>query len=140
MVPIFYPFIDHLMTPSDLDQLATKLVSLTIKEVKDLTDLLKEKHGIVPLASAAPVAATSKEVEEQKEPVAKSSFDVILTSAGSAKLKVIKAVKTITELGLKQAKDLVDGAPKAVKTGLPKAAAEGIIKLQRFSLSDDKGI
>lgn len=114
------------MTPSDLDQLANKLVSLTIKEVKALTDVLKEKHGIVPLASAAPVAVASKEVEEEKKQVAKSTFDVILTSAGSTKLKVIKAIKTITELGLKQAKDLVDGAPQSVKTGLPKAAAEGI--------------
>ncbi len=97
------------------------LKEMTILEVKELVDAMKEAFGIDPSAvSAAPAAAAVVEVAEQTE------FNVILTEAGSAKLGVIKVVKEITGLGLKEAKDLVDGAPKAIKEKVSKAEAEDI--------------
>jgi large subunit ribosomal protein L7/L12 len=111
---------------ADLKAIADQLVNLTIKEVTELADILKDEYGIEP-AAAAPVAVAAAggaaagggEAAEEK-----TEFDVILTSAGSAKLKVVKEVKTILGLGLKEAKELVDGAPGPVKEGVPKAEAE----------------
>lgn len=110
---------------ADLKQFAEQLVNLTVKEVNELADILKEDYGIEPAAAAAPVmmaggAAGGDAAEEQTE------FDVILKSAGGAKLSVVKVVKSITSLGLKEAKDIVDGAPKAVKEGVSKEEAEAI--------------
>lgn len=112
---------------ADIKALGDQLVELTVKEVNELADYLKETHGIEPAAAAAPVmmagGAGGGDAEEEK-----TSFDVILTSAGSAKLQVVKAVKELTGLGLKEAKELVDGAPKAVKEGVAKDEAEGLKK------------
>ncbi len=110
---------------ADVKKLAEELVNLTVKEVNELATILKEEYGIEPAAAAvavaaAPAAAGAEAVAE------KTSFDVVLTSAGQAKLQVVKAVKEITGLGLKEAKDLVDGAPKAVKEGVSKEEAESI--------------
>ena len=114
---------------ADLTQLADQLVNLTVKEVKELTDILKEQYGIEPAAAGAimmaggPGAGAEAPVEEEK-----TSFDVILKAAGGAKLAVIKLVKELTGLGLKEAKDLVDSAPKALKEGVTKDEAEGLKK------------
>jgi large subunit ribosomal protein L7/L12 len=110
---------------ADLNAFAEQLVSLTVKEVNELAKILKETYGIEPAAVAAaagPAAAgpAAPAVEE------KTSFDVILKSAGAAKLGVVKIVKDLTGLGLKEAKDLVDGAPKPIKEGIAKAEAEDI--------------
>lgn len=110
---------------ADLNQLAEELVNLTVKDVKELADILKDKYGIEPAAAAVAVAATSnggpgETAAEQTE------FDVILKSAGSAKLKVVKEIKTILGLGLKDAKALVDDAPCPVKEGAPKEEAESL--------------
>ena len=105
---------------ADIKKLAEELVNLTVKEVNELAGVLKEEYGIEPAAAAVAVAAA---------PAAeggKTSFDVILANAGQAKLQVVKAVKDITGLGLKEAKDLVDGAPKAIKEGVSKEEAEQI--------------
>ena len=111
---------------ADLKAIADQLVNLTIKEVTELADILKDEYGIEP-AAAAPVAVAAAgggaagggdAAAEQTE------FDVILTSAGAAKLKVVKEVKTILGLGLKEAKELVDGAPGPVKSGVSKAEAD----------------
>ncbi|RMF24904.1 MAG: 50S ribosomal protein L7/L12 [Bacteroidetes bacterium] len=113
---------------ADLNALAEQLVGLTVKEVKELTDILKENYGIEPAAAAVAVAAgpagggdgaAGGEAE-------KTEFDVILTSAGAGKLKVVKEVKTLLGIGLKEAKELVDGAPCPVKEGVPKDEAESI--------------
>jgi large subunit ribosomal protein L7/L12 len=107
---------------ADLKALAEQLVSLTVKEVNELAKILKDDYGIEP-AAAAPVmmAAVSGEAAA---PAEKTSFDVILKSAGGAKLQVVKLVKDLTGLGLKEAKELVDGAPKPVKEGVSKQEAE----------------
>jgi large subunit ribosomal protein L7/L12 len=112
---------------ADLKQLADQLVNLTVKEVKELADILKDEYGIEPAAAAAPVmvAAAGGGAAAEEE---KTSFDVILKSAGSAKLAVVKLVKDLTGLGLKEAKDLVDGAPKAVKEGIAKDEADALKK------------
>jgi large subunit ribosomal protein L7/L12 len=112
---------------ADLKQLADQLVNLTVKEVKELADILKDEYGIEPAAAAAPVmvAAGGAGAAAEEE---KTSFDVILKSAGSAKLAVVKLVKDLTGLGLKEAKDLVDGAPKAVKEGIAKDEADALKK------------
>jgi large subunit ribosomal protein L7/L12 len=115
---------------ADLKQLADQLVNLTVKEVKELADILKDEYGIEPAAAAVAIAApaagggagAAAEVEE------KTSFDVILKAAGGQKLAVVKLVKELTGLGLKEAKDLVDGAPKAVKEGIAKDEAEALKK------------
>lgn len=109
---------------ADIKALAETLVGLTVKQVQELADVLKADYGIEPAAAAVVVAAGGDgggaAVEE------KTSFDVILTSGGAAKLGVVKVVKDLTGLGLKEAKDLVDGAPKPVKEGVSKAEAEDI--------------
>ena len=103
---------------ADIKKLAEELVNLTVKEVTELAAILKDEYGIEPAAAAVAVAAA---------PAAeKSTYDVVLTSAGQAKVGVIKVVKEITGLGLKEAKDLVDGAPKAIKEGVSKEEAESI--------------
>ena len=114
---------------ADLKAFAEQLVNLTVKEVNELANILKTEYGIEP-AAAAPVvvaggASTGGEQEAAEE---KTSFDVILKAAGDQKLKVVKIVKELTGLGLKEAKDLVDGAPKPVKEGVSKDEAEGLKK------------
>ena len=109
----------------DLKQIAQQLVNLTVLEVSTLAQILKTEYCIEP-AAAAPVVAAAPVAQEKKEE--KTIFDVILKSGGASKLAVIKVVKTITDLGLKEAKDLVDAAPKAVKTKVSKAQAEEIKK------------
>jgi large subunit ribosomal protein L7/L12 len=105
--------------------MAEQLVNLSVKEVNELADILKEEHGIEPAAAAVAVAGGAAgggegAAEEQTE------FDVVLNSAGSAKLKVVKEVKNLLGLGLKDAKELVDGAPATLKEGLPKEEADSI--------------
>ncbi len=107
---------------ADVKKLAEQLVSLTVKEVQELADVLKADYGIEPAAAAVVVAAGGGAAVAEE----KTAFDVILTSAGASKLNVVKIVKDLTGLGLKEAKDLVDGAPKAVKEGISKAEADEI--------------
>ena len=112
---------------ADLKEFAEKLVNLTVKEVNDLADILKDEYGIEPAATAVAVAgggAAAAGGETAAEE--KSELDVVLTAAGGSKLAVVKLVKELTGLGLKEAKDLVEGAPKEVKTGVPKKEAEEI--------------
>ena len=111
---------------ADLKAFAEQLVNLTVKEVNELAQILKEEYGIEPAAAAVEVAAGPAAAGAAEEE--KSSFDVILKSAGAAKLAVVKLVKELTGLGLKEAKELVDNAPSAVKEGLAKADAEGLKK------------
>ena len=111
---------------ADLKEFAEKLVNLTVKEVNELADILKEEYGIEPAAAAVAVAgpvagASSGEAGEEK-----SDFDVILKAAGGSKLAVVKLVKELTGLGLKEAKDLVDGAPAPLKEGVAKDEAEAL--------------
>jgi large subunit ribosomal protein L7/L12 len=111
---------------ADLKQFAEQLVNLTVKEVNDLATILKDEYGIEPAAAAVVVAAGGSgdgaAAEEQTE------FTVVLKEAGASKLAVVKAVKELTGLGLKEAKDLVDGAPSNIKEGVTKAEAEGLKK------------
>lgn len=114
---------------ADLKEFAEQLVNLTVKEVNELAEILKTEYGIEPAAAAAPVmVAGGGAGGEQGGAEEKTSFDVILKSAGANKLKVVKVVKELTGLGLKEAKDLVDGAPKPVKEGIAKDEAEGLKK------------
>ncbi len=108
---------------ADVKSLAETLVNLTVKEVKELADVLKSEYGIEPAAAAVAVAAGPA---AGGEAAAQTEFDVILTSAGPSKLNVVKIVKDLTGLGLKEAKDLVDGAPKAIKEKVDKATAEDL--------------
>ena len=108
---------------ADVKKIAEQLVGLTVKEVQELADVLKADYGIEPAAAAAVVVAGGGGAEAAAE---KTAFDVILTNAGASKLNVVKVVKDLTGLGLKEAKDLVDGAPKAVKEGVSKAEADEI--------------
>jgi len=112
---------------ADLKAFAEQLVNLTVKEVNELAQILKDEYGIEPAAAAAaiagPAAAADAPVAEEK-----TSFDVILKEAGGAKLAVVKLVKDLTGLGLKEAKDLVDGAPKELKAGVTKDEAEALKK------------
>jgi large subunit ribosomal protein L7/L12 len=110
---------------ADLNQLAEQLVGLTVKEVKELADILKSQYGIEPAAAAVAVAAPAGGAAAAAE---QTSFDVILKSAGANKLNVVKEVKTILGLGLKEAKDLVDSAPAPLKSGVNKEEAENIKK------------
>ncbi len=110
---------------ADLKAFAEQLVGLTVKEVNDLAKILKDEYGIEPAAAAVAVAAGSGAAAGGAAP-AKTTFDVILKSGGQAKLQVVKVVKEITGLGLKESKDLVDGAPKPVKEGVSKEEAESI--------------
>ena len=112
---------------AELKELADQLVSLSVKDVNELASILKDEHGIEPAAAAVavagPAAAGGDAVAEEK-----SEFDVILTAAGGSKLAVVKLVKELTGLGLKEAKDLVDGAPKAIKEAVSKDEAEALKK------------
>ena len=113
---------------ADLKDFAEQLVNLSVKDVNELATILKDEYGIEPAAAAAvavagPVAGGGADAGEEK-----TEFDVILKAAGGAKLKVVKTVKELTGLGLKEAKDIVDSAPKAVKEGVSKEEAEGIQK------------
>ena len=112
---------------ADLKAFAEQLVNLTVKEVNELAQILKDEDGIEPAAAAVAVAAAPAggEAAAAEE---KTSFDVVLKSAGAQKLQVVKAVKEQTGLGLKEAKDIVDAAPATVKEGLDKASAEALKK------------
>lgn len=110
---------------ADLKAFAEQLVNLTVKEVSELQTILKEEYGIEPAAAAVAVAAGPAAGAAAAEE--KTSFDVILKAAGGEKLKVVKLVKELTGLGLKEAKELVDGAPSTVKEGLAKADAEALV-------------
>ncbi len=112
---------------ADLKKFAEELVNLTVKDVNELATILKDEYGIEPAAAAAVAgpAAAGGGADAGEE---KTEFDVVLVAAGAAKLKVVKAVKELTGLGLKEAKDIVDSAPKAVKEGVSKDEAEGIQK------------
>jgi large subunit ribosomal protein L7/L12 len=108
---------------ADVKKIAEQLVGLTVKEVQELADVLKADYGIEPAAAVAVAVAGGGGAEAAAE---KTAFDVILTNAGASKLNVVKIVKDLTGLGLKEAKDLVDGAPKAIKEGVSKAEADEI--------------
>ena len=111
---------------ADLKALAEELVNLTVKDVNELATILKEEYGIEPAAAAVAVAAAPAAAGETTEE--KTSFDVVLKSAGANKLQVVKAVKEACGLGLKEAKELVDGAPSVIKEGLAKGEAESLKK------------
>ncbi|MCD9853576.1 50S ribosomal protein L7/L12 [Epilithonimonas sp. JDS] len=108
---------------SDLKNLAETLVNLTVKDVNELAAILKDEYGIEPAAAAVVVAAGGGEAAEEK-----TEFDVILKAAGASKLAVVKLVKDLTGAGLKEAKDMVDGAPAAIKQGVSKDEAEALKK------------
>ena len=108
----------------DIKKLADELVGLTVLEVKELQDILKEEHGIEPAAAAVAVAGPAAGGDAGGEEESKSEFDVVLKDAGAQKVAVIKAVKDITGLGLGEAKAIVDGVPKPVKEKAPKDEAE----------------
>ena len=111
---------------ADVKKLAEELVNLTVKDVQELAKILKEEYGIEPAAAAVAVAAPAAAGEAAGAAAEQTEFDVILTSAGQAKLQVIKAVKESAGLGLKEAKELVDKAPVAVKEKVSKAEAEAL--------------
>ncbi len=111
---------------ADLKKFAEDLVNLTVKEVNELAQILKDEYGIEPAAAAAVTVAGPAVAAEQVEE--KTSFDVILKAAGAQKLAVVKLVKELTSLGLKEAKELVDAAPKPLKEGISKDEAEGLKK------------
>jgi large subunit ribosomal protein L7/L12 len=111
---------------ADLKAFAEQLVNLTVKEVNELAQILKDEYGIEPAAAAVAVAGPAADAAPVAEE--KTTFDVILKEAGGAKLAVVKLVKDLTGLGLKEAKDLVDSAPKELKTGVTKDEAEGLKK------------
>lgn len=113
---------------ADLKDFAEQLVNLTVKEVNELAVILKEEYGIEPAAAAVAVAGGAAAGGGEEAAEEKTEFDVILTAAGGSKLAVVKLVKELTGLGLKEAKDIVDSAPKAVKEGISKDEAEGIKK------------
>lgn len=111
---------------ADVNKIADQLVELTVKEVTELLNVLKEKHGIEPAAAAvavAPAGGGEAAVAEEK-----STFDVILTAPGGAKLQIVKLVKELTGLGLKEAKGVVDSAPAPIKEGIPRDEAEALKK------------
>lgn len=108
---------------SDLKNLAETLVNLTVKDVNELATILKDEYGIEPAAAAVVVAAGGAEAAEEK-----TEFDVILKSAGASKLAIVKLVKDLTGAGLKEAKDIVDGAPAPLKQGVSKDEAEALKK------------
>jgi len=110
---------------ADLKAFAEQLVNLSVKEVNELAKILKDEYGIEPAAAAVAVAAPTAAAEVVEE---KTTFDVVLKSAGQAKLAVVKLVKELTSLGLKEAKELVDAAPKAVKEGISKDEAQALQK------------
>lgn len=111
---------------ADIKTIADQLVGLTVKEVNELADYLKEEHGIEPAAAAVAVAGPAAGGGDADGGAEKSEFDVILKSPGGAKMGVIKLVKEVTGLGLKEAKELVDNAPGPIKEGAPKDEAESL--------------
>ena len=113
---------------ADLKAFADQLVGLTVKEVNELAGILKDEHGIEPAAAAAPVVVAGGAGGDDGAAEEKSSFDVVLIAPGGAKLAVVKLVKELTGLGLKEAKEVVDSAPKAIKEGVDKDEAEGLKK------------
>ena len=114
---------------ADIKALAEELVNLSVKDVQELAKVLKEEYGIEPAAAAVAVAAGPAAAGAAAAEEEKTSFDVILKAAGAQKLAVVKLVKEQTSLGLKEAKELVDGAPKAIKEGVSKAEAEALKKV-----------
>ena len=113
---------------ADLKKVAEQLVGLTVKEVNELADILKDEYGIEPAAAAAVAVAAGPGAGGDDAAEAKSEFDVVLKSAGGSKLAVVKLVKELTGLGLKEAKDLVDNAPSSIKEAVSKDDAEGLKK------------
>lgn len=113
---------------ADLKSFAEQLVNLTVKEVNELAQILKDEYGIEPVAAAVAVAGPAAGGGDAAAAEEKTSFDVILKEAGGSKLAVVKLVKDLTGLGLKEAKELVDGAPKAVKEGVTKDEADALKK------------
>jgi len=111
---------------ADLKKLAEELVNLTVKEVNELAGILKSEYGIEPAAAAVAVAGPAAGAGEAAEEAVQTEFDVILTSGGASKLAVVKLVKELTGLGLKEAKELVDAAPKAIKEKVSKEEAESL--------------
>ncbi len=109
---------------ADIKKIAEELVNLSVKDVNELANVLKEEYGIEPAAAAVAVAGPAAAGGGEE----KTEYDVVLKAAGAAKLKVVKSVKELTGLGLKEAKDIVDSAPKTVKEGVSKDEAEGIKK------------
>jgi len=113
---------------ADLKEFAEQLVNLTVKEVNELADILKNEYGIEPAAAAVAVAGPAAGAGGGDAAEEKSEFDVVLTAAGASKLAVVKLVKELTGLGLKEAKDLVDNAPSPLKEGVAKDEAEALKK------------
>ena len=113
---------------ADLKEFAEQLVNLTVKEVSELADILKDEYGIEPAATAVAVAGPAAGGAAGDAGEEKSEFDVVLTAAGGSKLAVVKLVKELTGLGLKEAKDLVDNAPSPIKEGIAKDEAEALKK------------
>ncbi|MCU0324787.1 MAG: 50S ribosomal protein L7/L12 [Spirosomaceae bacterium] len=113
---------------ADLKAFAEQLVNLTVKEVNELAQILKDEYGIEPAAAAPVMVAATGGGDAAEAPAEKTSFDVILKSAGANKLQVVKLVKDLTGLGLKEAKDVVDAAPKPLKEGVAKDEAEALKK------------
>ena len=111
---------------ADLKDFAEQLVNLTVKEVNELATILKDEYGIEPAAAAAAVAVGGGSGSDEVASEEKTEFDVILKAAGASKLAVVKLVKELTGLGLKEAKELVDNAPSAIKEGVSKDEAEGL--------------
>jgi len=111
---------------ADVNALADQLVQLTVKEVNELLDVLKEKHGIEPAAAAVAVASPGAVSAQETAAEEKTSFDIILKSPGGAKLQIVKLVKELTGLGLKEAKGVVDSAPAPIREGVSKNEAETI--------------
>lgn len=111
---------------ADLKAFAEQLVNLSVKEVNELAQILKDEYGIEPAAAAVAVAAPAAAGAGEAAAAEKSTFTVVLKSAGQAKLNVVKVVKDLTGLGLKEAKELVDGAPKPIKENVDKAEAESL--------------
>ena len=113
---------------ADLKDFADKLVGLTVKEVNELANILKEEHGIEPAATAAVAVPAAGPADGSTSAEEKTEFNVVLKAAGGSKLAVVKLVKELTGLGLKEAKDLVDNAPSPIKEGVSKDEAEGLKK------------
>ena len=113
---------------ADIKAIAEELVNLSVKEVQELATVLKDEYGIEPAAAAVAVAAGPAAADAAEAAEEKSSFDVVLKEVGANKLQVVKAVKEACGLGLKEAKDLVDGAPATIKEGMAKAEAENLKK------------
>jgi large subunit ribosomal protein L7/L12 len=113
---------------ADIKALGDQLVELTVKEVNELASYLKETYGIEPAAAAVAAAPAAGAGGGGAAAAEKTNFDVVLKAAGANKLQIVKLVKELTGLGLKEAKDMVDGAPKTIKEGLPKDEAENLKK------------